>query len=486
MSKDTSPELERAIQTLHPPYRCGAWCDYPAGCSAPPERSAVESTAVRTEQDHQRNEDFGRFGDATTPGFFKSEAELAREIAEPAATQFATQVCHHPYDGGYICGRRSGSHDDDALCHPFTTGQVELAQPTESSFHAQALTVISRHTAKADVDEAFVNDIARELEMASVANERRALTDEMLVCAYDYAVLEPTKCIGVRYYYIPGEPSDSERLFCDEQCVVAKYQAEISATQPPIAPDTQIISQITNLASAMQFKLDKNARKPGWQTYDENGVRVWNGSMLAFLKGRLVEEVEELFAEVPDGDRESIRFEAADVANLAMMIADVCGALSSQTADAPGEQAAPVAEEAYLRHGTSAGEYQKPAAEGEAVKAALLPCPFCGGPAKRIHDPGVFYAVGCDGTCNELISFSGDTDAEVTALWNRRASIDPASLSAERCAEVLTEIEYEGYGWMPDSLGVRSEGNVWLRLNDARIICAFYLEHGLVREGEAK
>lgn len=46
-----------------------------------------------SEQDYQRNEDFGEFGDATTPGFFKGEEALKREYGsaptQPASEQAA-------------------------------------------------------------------------------------------------------------------------------------------------------------------------------------------------------------------------------------------------------------------------------------------------------------------------------------------------------------------------------------------------------------
>ena len=66
-------------------------------------------------------------------------------------------------------------------------------------------------------------------------------------------------------------------------------------------------------ADEMQRQLNKNRRKGGWR---EDSLRA--------LLGRLYEEADELEEEiVADLDPDRIRKEAADVANFAMMIADV-------------------------------------------------------------------------------------------------------------------------------------------------------------------
>lgn len=84
---------------------------------------------------------------------------------------------------------------------------------------------------------------------------------------------------------------------------------------------------IIKFAHAMQQKINENMHKGGWNTGDPENDR-------AFLREKLEEEVDELFDELdayehnPDeyvGD--GLLREAADVANIAMMLADVCGQL---------------------------------------------------------------------------------------------------------------------------------------------------------------
>ena len=77
-------------------------------------------------------------------------------------------------------------------------------------------------------------------------------------------------------------------------------------------------------AEAMELKLRENDHKPGWKDDDPE-----------ILVDRLMEEVGELQYEVEGlssnrewpGEREKVLREAADVANFAMMVADVVGSL---------------------------------------------------------------------------------------------------------------------------------------------------------------
>lgn len=71
-------------------------------------------------------------------------------------------------------------------------------------------------------------------------------------------------------------------------------------------------------AEIMEEKLLENEIKGGWADCSPG-----------FLLGRLDDEVLELIAECrrPDRDPKRIVREAADVANFAMMVADVCGGL---------------------------------------------------------------------------------------------------------------------------------------------------------------
>lgn len=89
--------------------------------------------------------------------------------------------------------------------------------------------------------------------------------------------------------------------------------------------------EVTKFVELMRLKLEKNRHKPGWKKDDP----------LALFK-RLLEEATELYdAVVLRGNdyhaAEAIGLEAADVANFAMMIADVCGALGQPTTFWPND-----------------------------------------------------------------------------------------------------------------------------------------------------
>jgi len=103
---------------------------------------------------------------------------------------------------------------------------------------------------------------------------------------------------------------------------------------------------VQHMAKAMQEKLEANATKTGWPS--ESGERGWlhKGCSLEFLMDKLDEEYEELNKAVYDlaydesgkydkTDKPAllmaIKEEAADVANIAMMIADKLGAYSEDS-----------------------------------------------------------------------------------------------------------------------------------------------------------
>jgi len=85
------------------------------------------------------------------------------------------------------------------------------------------------------------------------------------------------------------------------------------------------------MADAMQEKLEANADKKGWPS--EGGKRGWKQPACThqFLLRKLREESEELalavmLYKVEGAPLNDVRLEAADVANIAMMIADNLGA----------------------------------------------------------------------------------------------------------------------------------------------------------------
>jgi NTP pyrophosphatase (non-canonical NTP hydrolase) len=79
-----------------------------------------------------------------------------------------------------------------------------------------------------------------------------------------------------------------------------------------------IRKEVTAFAQIMEEMLQQNDYKGGWSKCNPQ-----------WLLMRLQQEVEELDAElsVTPFNQENIRKEAADVANFAMMVVDVCGGL---------------------------------------------------------------------------------------------------------------------------------------------------------------
>lgn len=96
--------------------------------------------------------------------------------------------------------------------------------------------------------------------------------------------------------------------------------------------------EVRAFADLMEAQLKANDHKPGWKGDDPNAL--WS---------RLSDEALELTEEVGDSARDPILVgkEAADVANFAMMIADVCGALSTPTKP-PSEDALKAAAESLI------------------------------------------------------------------------------------------------------------------------------------------
>ena len=78
---------------------------------------------------------------------------------------------------------------------------------------------------------------------------------------------------------------------------------------------------IIRFAFRMQSKLDKNKHKDSNRTFLGQSLR-WAGCDLFWLLKRLRKEVTELKKAIQAKDTESIKDEAADVANFAMMIFD--------------------------------------------------------------------------------------------------------------------------------------------------------------------
>jgi NTP pyrophosphatase (non-canonical NTP hydrolase) len=78
--------------------------------------------------------------------------------------------------------------------------------------------------------------------------------------------------------------------------------------------------EVALFALEMERKLQENDHKGGWSRCTKQ-----------YLSMRLTQEREELRRAVERGDPNDIRREAADVANFAMMLADVCDGLTYES-----------------------------------------------------------------------------------------------------------------------------------------------------------
>lgn len=134
-------------------------------------------------------------------------------------------------------------------------------------------------------------------------------------------------------HFVAGSLSTAEEALEAAQAEVRELRAELARVR-------ELCPEVIAFAHLMQHKLNMNAHKDGegWGR-DSSGKRGWKSCSPQFLMDKLYEEVLELTIAIHEGDSaKSIRQEAADVGNIAMMLADVCGALSQ-----PAEQHDPLA-----------------------------------------------------------------------------------------------------------------------------------------------
>lgn len=141
-----------------------------------------------------------------------------------------------------------------------------------SRFHAAALAIISHHTAKADVDEAFVDDLARELEMASAL-------------AFQDAVTVARGCTD----YGGGHHNDGhmEAFQHGIQTVITALEAtaknphdsqvtalrQIGTAQPPIAPDADDNCARLTAEGIPHIDTPSEQAAPNGFTWEYNGGR---------------------------------------------------------------------------------------------------------------------------------------------------------------------------------------------------------------------
>ncbi len=175
------------------------------------------------------------------------------------------------------------------------------------------------------------------------------------------AEIEPTGAYRVLCQFIEqsqqaqGEPVAAQQRFRHPQKTAPDWSiwqpAEVDKTRPswevdsqgyeveyrllytsaPAAVPESVNPAVMVYAYAMQYKLDKNKHKdgPGWPRHPDGSRSGWADCSIAFLTDKLDEEVQELLDALFIGDKEAIRNEAADVGNIAMMMADVSGALAA-------------------------------------------------------------------------------------------------------------------------------------------------------------
>lgn len=88
-----------------------------------------------------------------------------------------------------------------------------------------------------------------------------------------------------------------------------------------IDPELTIRPEVAAFAQAMEEKLRQNDHKTHWREYPV-------GNLMGWMVEKTDELRREVYSERPDSER--VKQEAADVANFALMIADVMGGLKGE------------------------------------------------------------------------------------------------------------------------------------------------------------
>ena len=92
----------------------------------------------------------------------------------------------------------------------------------------------------------------------------------------------------------------------------------------PDPSGSSLTAAVAAIAADMQYKLDKNKRKPCPEMNPEGRVRSWDYCTFNWLLHRIQEERAELIEALDAEDWREAQLECADVANFAMMIHDLC------------------------------------------------------------------------------------------------------------------------------------------------------------------
>ena len=120
-------------------------------------------------------------------------------------------------------------------------------------------------------------------------------------------VTEPYTVIDTETYSVVLPPSAHK----NPRVRRAVHELVEMATPDPVRPEVKRFAEI------MEGRLKENYHKPGWKD-----------DKVSSLLGRLIEETGELTIAMMRSEFSGVCREAADVANFAMMIADVCGGLA--------------------------------------------------------------------------------------------------------------------------------------------------------------
>lgn len=141
--------------------------------------------------------------------------------------------------------------------------------------------------------------------------------------------------------------------------------------------------EVRAFADLMEAQLKANDHKPGWKNDDWRALRM-----------RLGDEMRELFAacvrKETGRDHADIGPEAADVANFAMMIADVCGALPTPTSNSPMANRETAAhQEIWLECACGDGHEERTWCDHDAW--GTCENPNCAGPVKFIRASDQLY-----------------------------------------------------------------------------------------------
>lgn len=111
--------------------------------------------------------------------------------------------------------------------------------------------------------------------------------------------------------------------FSDEKQAVRAARAALSAIPARDEALEGLRPEVLAFARLMETKLRANDHKPGWKS--DRAADLWR----RLSADETYELYEAITADAPDPKH--VGSEAADIANFAMMIADVCGALSDET-----------------------------------------------------------------------------------------------------------------------------------------------------------